>query len=256
VHGDKTRLIQVFANLFNNAAKYTAAGGRIAVRARAGDGHITVTVEDNGEGFSDELLPRIFDLFSQAERTPDRSQGGLGLGLALVKSVVRLHEGSVVASSAGPGQGSTFTVTLPCSMQGQPGPKAVLPAPVPPAKLSIMIVDDNLDGAISLSLFLEEAGGHRVSTYYDAGTALGNAAAEAPDVFILDIGLPDITGYELARRLRAMAPCAHARYIALTGYGQPRDKTLAFEAGFDHHVAKPADPHAILALLAQTVPHA
>ena len=259
VRGDRTRLIQLFANLVNNAAKYTAPGGRISIRVGTSNGAVSVVVNDNGEGFTQELLPRIFDLFSQAERTPDRAQGGLGLGLALVQSLVKLHNGSVTAFSAGIGLGSTFTVTLPYEVRSQPEPKAVLARPAElaePNRLAIMIVDDNIDGAISLSLFLEEAGGHCVSTYYDAGTALGNAAAEAPDVFILDIGLPDITGYELVRRLRAMPQCAHAVYIALTGYGQPKDKNLAFEAGFDHHVSKSADLHAILDLLGQVIPQA
>ena len=255
VRGDKTRLIQIFANLLNNAARYTAPGGQIQVAVRTDGDLVSIAIEDSGEGFSKELLPRIFDLFSQGERAPDRAQGGLGLGLALVQRLVRLHGGSVQAYSAGVGQGSRFTVTLPYSRQrgaGAPGPQ---PAPerVP---LSIMIVDDNIDGAISLCLFLEEAGGHRVSTYYDAGSALASAEAEAPDVFILDIGLPDMTGYELARRLRDMSRFADAVFIALTGYGQQSDRQMAFQAGFDHHVSKPANPQAILALLERTARHA
>ena len=255
VQGDKTRLIQIFANLLNNAAKYTPAGGQISVAVRTDAGQVSVTVEDNGEGFSDELLPRIFDLFSQGDRAPDRAQGGLGLGLALVQRLVKLHGGSVTAHSAGVGQGSRFCVTFPYSPQSAPR------RPEPPprlerALLSVMIVDDNIDGAISLCLFLEEAGGHRVSTYYDAGSALASAEAETPDVLILDIGLPDMSGYELARRLRAMPRLEHATFIALTGYGQPHDKQMAFDAGFDHHLSKPADPQAILALLERTARHA
>ncbi len=255
VQGDKTRLIQIVANLVNNAAKYTPPEGQIAIRVRTGDGQLSLTVDDNGEGFTEELLPRIFDLFSQAERTPDRSQGGLGLGLALVQSLVKLHGGSVTAYSAGAGQGSSFTVRLPCTAQASGGARQQRAERHAAPKLAIMIVDDNVDGAVSLSLFLEEAGGHRVSTYYDAGTALGSAVDERPDVFILDIGLPDITGYELARRLRDMPECKDALYIALTGYGQPKDKQMAFDAGFDHHVSKPADPQAILGLLGQVVRH-
>jgi signal transduction histidine kinase/CheY-like chemotaxis protein len=253
VQGDNTRLIQVFANVLNNAAKYTPAGGRIRVELLAGDGQVQVAVADNGEGFSAELLPRIFDLFSQGERAPDRSQGGLGLGLALVQSLVRLHGGSVTAFSAGAGQGSRFCVTLPLAEPAGTPASPAQPATQQPARLMIMIVDDNIDGAISLSLFLEEAGGHRVSTYYDGGSALASAAGEAPDVFILDIGLPDMSGYDLARRLRAQPECAHAVFIALTGYGQPKDKDMAYAAGFDHHIAKPADPQAILALLGQVL---
>ena len=251
IQGDKTRLIQIFANLLGNAAKYTPPSGRIVVGVAASGGAVEVTVSDNGEGFSQELLPRIFDLFSQGERKPDRSQGGLGLGLALVKSLVQLHGGKVSAASAGPDQGSSFTVTLPFDAAAQRAVAPVRSEQEQGAALGIMIVDDNIDGALSLSMFLKEAGGHRVCTYYDAGAALEWAATEAPDVFILDIGLPDITGYELCRRLRAMPACRNAVFIALTGYGQPQDKERAREAGFDHHVAKPADPQTILGLLAR-----
>lgn len=251
VQGDKTRLIQIFANLLGNAAKYTRPKGRIVVSATAGEQLVSVVVSDNGEGFSQDLLPRIFDLFSQGERKPDRSQGGLGLGLALVKSLVQLHGGAVQAASPGPDLGSSFTVTLPYDPAAQPAPEAPRALQERGDALRIMIVDDNIDGALSLSMFLKEAGGHQVSSYYDAAAALECAAALAPDVFILDIGLPDITGYELCRRLRAMPACAGAVYIALTGYGQPQDRERARDAGFDHHVAKPADPQSILALLGQ-----
>ncbi|MCE3608134.1 ATP-binding protein [Massilia sp. P8910] len=252
MRGDKTRLVQIFANLLNNAAKYTPPNGRIGIQAALADGQVVVTVSDSGEGLAPELLPRVFDLFSQSERKPDRAQGGLGLGLALVQSLVRLHGGTVTASSPGPGQGSSFTVTLPREPRES--------APLPPRRrradargpaLRVMIVDDNVDGAISLSLFLEAAGGHNVCTYYDAGAALAWAASEAPDAFILDIGLPDITGYELARQLRAMPQFRDALFIALTGYGQPQDRERAREAGFDHHLAKPADPQQVLELLSR-----
>jgi signal transduction histidine kinase/CheY-like chemotaxis protein len=249
VRGDKTRLIQIFANLLNNAAKYTPPGGDIAVAARVAAGQVDVTVQDNGEGFSRDLMPRLFDLFSQGDRQPDRKQGGLGLGLALVRSLVQLHGGSVAAASAGPGQGSSFCVTLPCSA----APQAPQCAPAAPeakiAQRRVMVVDDNVDGATSLSLFLETAGGHHVSTCYDGAAALDQAAREAPQVFILDIGLPDMTGYELASRLQALPQCAGALLIALTGYGQAQDRERARAAGFDHHVAKPADPRDILALV-------
>ena len=250
LRGDQTRLVQVFANLLNNAAKYTPPNGRIGITARLDGEHVVVVVSDSGEGLAPELAPRVFDLFSQGERKPDRAQGGLGLGLALVRSLVELHGGNVTAASAGPGQGSSFTVTLPC----EPGakPPVVLKRRRGDAHgpaLRVMVVDDNVDGAISLSLYLEAAGGHNVCTYYDAGAALAWAGSEAPDVFILDIGLPDITGYELARRLRAMPQFENALFIALTGYGQPQDQQLAREAGFDHHLAKPADPQHVLELL-------
>ena len=254
LRGDATRLIQVFANLLNNAAKYTPPHGRMQLAVTPRPDHILVTLQDSGEGLTPELLPHIFDLFSQGERTPDRSQGGLGLGLALVKSLVQLHGGHVDAVSAGPGKGSTFSVTLPRGV----APESA--APILPSHaagdrpaLRVMIVDDNIDGAISLSLFLQAAGGHHVCTYYDAAGALEWAAFERPDAFILDIGLPDITGYELARRLRAMPQFAQSTLIALTGYGQPQDKEDARKAGFDEHVAKPAEPGRILALLERSV---
>jgi signal transduction histidine kinase/ActR/RegA family two-component response regulator len=254
LRGDSTRLIQVFANLLNNAAKYTQPHGRMRLAVVARPDHILVTVQDSGEGLAPELLPHIFDLFSQGERMPDRSQGGLGLGLALVKSLVQLHGGHVDAVSAGPGAGSTFSVTLPRGV----APDSAAPILTSPAvgdrpALRVMIVDDNIDGAISLSLFLQAAGGHHVCTYYDAAAALEWAAFERPDAFILDIGLPDMTGYELARRLRAMPQFAHVTLIALTGYGQPQDKEDARQAGFDQHVAKPAEPARILALLERSV---
>ncbi|MES2899864.1 MAG: ATP-binding protein [Pseudomonadota bacterium] len=251
IDGDKTRLIQIFANLIGNAAKYTPAGGKVRVSAHGAGPNVIVTVRDNGEGIADELLPRIFELFSQGERAPDRAEGGLGLGLALVRSLVHLHGGSVVAESRGQGQGSTFTVTLPRESGAGKAQVEAPDAAGAAAPLRVMIVDDNTDGAISLSLLLKEAGGHSVSTYYDAGSALEWAASQAPQVFILDIGLPDMTGYELARRLRAMPELASATFIALTGYGQPQDKERARAAGFDFHVAKPADPQAILAMLAK-----
>lgn len=250
VRGDKTRLIQIFANLINNAAKYTQADGAIGVSAAVADGQVAVRVQDNGEGFSADLLPRLFDLFSQGERQPDRSQGGLGLGLALVKSLVQLHGGSVSAASPGAGQGSCFTVILPCSVVPHAADGAGGEAGMAPP-LRVMIVDDNIDGAISLSMYLEMAGGHCVETCYDGATALSLAGREAPDVFILDIGLPDMTGYDLARQLKAMAHCSGALFIALTGYGQAQDRQDAFAAGFDHHVPKPADPQAILELLVE-----
>jgi signal transduction histidine kinase/CheY-like chemotaxis protein len=252
VRGDQTRLIQIFSNLLNNAAKYTPPHGHICltVMAEADDEPVVVTVQDNGEGFSAELLPRIFDLFSQGERAPDRAQGGLGLGLALVKSLAQLHGGTVAALSPGPGKGSTFSVSLPWRAEpAAPGAARERLADAARSPLRVMIVDDNIDGASSLSLFLQAAGGHHVSTYYDASGALEWAEHERPDVFILDIGLPDITGYELAQRLRAIPRFAHTTLIALTGYGQPQDKERARAAGFDYHVAKPAEPGRILALL-------
>ena len=267
VRGDRTRLTQVVANLLTNSAKYTPAHGAIQLTLSSGGGgdEAVLTVADDGEGMTADLLPRVFDLFSQGERKPDRAQGGLGLGLALVRSLVQLHGGSVDASSPGRGGGSIFTVRLP--LKAEP---AALAAPSPNTRrsrepgratqgtgagasasaLRVMLVDDNIDAAVSLSLLLEAAGDHLVSTYYDAASALEWAAFERPDVFILDIGLPDMNGYELARRLRGMPQFSSTLLIALTGYGQLADKVRAREAGFDLHIAKPAEPEEILAALA------
>jgi signal transduction histidine kinase/ActR/RegA family two-component response regulator len=255
IRADPTRLIQVFANLLNNAAKYTPPHGLLSLTVAPAGDQVLVTVRDDGEGIAPDLLPRIFDLFSQGERTPDRSQGGLGLGLALVKSLVHLHGGTVTAASAGPDQGSCFAVALPCRAAPDSVPPVPSQAPAAgAAPLCVMLVDDNVDGANSLSLYLETAGGHHVCTCYDGAEALARSAAEQPEVFILDIGLPDMTGYQLAQQLRARFP--DATMIALTGYGQPQDKARAAEAGFDLHVAKPAEPGQILELLARCAVHA
>jgi signal transduction histidine kinase/ActR/RegA family two-component response regulator len=259
VRGDQTRLTQVVANLLTNSAKYTQPHGAIQLSLGGTGNEATLSVADDGEGITPELLPRVFDLFSQGERKADRAQGGLGLGLALVRSLVQLHGGSVEASSSGRGGGSLFTVRLPLKHElaalatPQPGPRRGGREPrrdAQPAALRVMLVDDNIDAAVSLSLLLEAAGDHLVSTYYDAASALEWAAFERPDVFVLDIGLPDMNGYELARRLRAMPQFANTLLIALTGYGQLADKVRAREAGFDLHIAKPAEPEEILAALA------
>ena len=251
VRGDRTRLIQVFSNLLNNAAKFTQADGRITLRLAAVDGHAEISVEDNGIGIAAPLLPYVFDLFTQAERSPDRSQGGLGLGLALVKSLVELHFGTVVAHSGGPGQGSCFTVRLPlCELL--PAEAAPLAAGGTPAVgapgLQLMVVDDNRDAALTLSMLLE-AVGHRVAVSYDATEAIEMARGCAPALLFLDIGLPDIDGYALARKLRSMPETAGAMLVAVTGYGQPDDRARALAAGFDHHLVKPVRLDEVLALV-------
>jgi PAS domain S-box-containing protein len=256
VDGDRIRLVQVVANLLNNAAKYSPQGGAIALSLDVADGSATIAVRDNGIGIGPELLPRVFDLFTQAERTPDRAQGGLGLGLALVKSLAGLHGGRVDAESGGPGLGSTFRVNLPLAQTargaapGDGGPAAL------DARLArhIVIVDDNADAAQSLAEILR-AFGHRVDVAHEPRGALALAEDDWPQAFILDIGLPDIDGYALARRLRAMADERPGRrdalYLALTGYGQAHDKVLSKAAGFDRHFVKPVDLDALLAALAE-----
>jgi PAS domain S-box-containing protein len=251
VMGDAKRLVQVLANLLNNAAKYTQEGGRLRIAAAVREGEVAVDVIDNGIGMAPELVARAFDLFAQAERTSDRASGGLGLGLALVRSLVELHGGTVACESAGPGQGSRFTVTLPLLAQdaAPAAPRSATQEMADEASLSIMVVDDNVDAAEMLGLLLE-ASGHRVSIEHDPLRALERARAEAPQVCLLDIGLPGIDGYELARRLRAQPVTRHALLVAITGYGQDSDRRLAMEAGFDRHLVKPIDLDALQDALA------
>nr|WP_315256731.1 ATP-binding protein [uncultured Duganella sp.] len=249
VTGDHKRLVQVLANMLNNAAKYTPPGGAIKLSARADGSNVKLSVSDNGIGMAPELRSRVFELFAQADRNPDRSQGGLGLGLALVKSLVELHGGSVAADSDGENTGSTFTITLPATQQR---PDAPLPARsvTPVRKLRVLVVDDNIDAALTLQLLLE-AGGHHVTVAHTALAALEAAQARSPQLCLLDIGLPDISGYELARGLRALPHTARATLVAVTGYGRREDRELATAAGFDHYFVKPVDVEALLALIAR-----
>jgi CheY-like chemotaxis protein len=245
----------VISNILNNAAKYTAPGGRIVLTVTAEAERVTVAVRDNGVGIAPEVLPYIFDLFTQAERTPDRSQGGLGIGLALVKSLVALHGGTVHAHSDGLGQGSEFSISLPCVARTPAdapdgGAAEAADAVQDSGNLRVLVVDDNADAAQMLAALLEVQG-HAVSVEYDARGALARAHDEHPDVLLLDIGLPDMDGYELARRLRARPENAGATLVALTGYGQNQDREDAQQAGFDHYLVKPADLNEVNEVLAQ-----
>jgi CheY-like chemotaxis protein/anti-sigma regulatory factor (Ser/Thr protein kinase) len=246
ISGDAERLSQVVANLLNNACKYTQEGGRIEVSASAAEGEALIRVRDNGQGIDAKLLPRVFDLFVQGERSLDRGQGGLGIGLTLVRRLVEMHQGSVTASSAGPGQGSVFTVRLPLAA-ADAAPAAVAPARarvrVPASvRRRVLVVDDNVDGADSLALVLQQAG-HEAVVVYDGRAALAEAAQSAFDVVLLDLGLPEgLDGYEVARRLRAAAPGAVPVLVALTGFGQEEDQRRTRAAGFARHLVKPVDP--------------
>jgi PAS domain S-box-containing protein len=250
VLGDKARLVQVLGNLLNNASKYTPEGRRIEVEARAGAEGLVLTVRDEGIGMDGELAPRVFDLFTQATRSSDRSQGGLGLGLALVKHLAELHGGSVVCDSPGLGRGSTFAVTLPL-MQAAPHVDAALADPqsgeTRPVRL--LVVDDNVDAAATLGMLLE-ACGYAVMVENDSLRALEVALRERPEVGLLDIGLPEMDGNELARRLRLDARTRPMLLVAVTGYGQEQDRRAALEAGFDHHMVKPVDLDRLAAILA------
>jgi signal transduction histidine kinase/ActR/RegA family two-component response regulator len=252
VQGDYKRLVQVVANLLNNAAKYTPEGGRLGLWMGTSAGHVLVSVTDNGIGIAADLLPTVFDLFSQAERTPDRAQGGLGLGLALVKSLVELHGGMVTVASEGRNMGTEFTVRLP-RLEGKAAAAAAEAAPAAASPqeqgLKLMLVDDNEDAAMTLGLLLESSG-HTVTVSHDPLDALARAGAERFDAFLLDIGLPGMSGHELARRLRKLPGTQGAALMAITGYGQQSDRTDGEEAGFDRYFVKPVDAEGLLEALA------
>ena len=233
--GDATRLEQVVMNLIANAIKYTPAGGRVEVELRRRGAHALLYVRDTGVGLSPDVLPHVFDLFMQAEHSLARAQGGLGIGLTLVRSLVELHGGSVAAASEGTGQGSTFTVRLPLA------PAAAIPG-APPAKrpvppLHILVVEDSADNRESLVLLLRQLG-HRVDAAEDGQTGLDRLADLRPQVALIDIGLPRLDGYQVAQRARERTG-AHTFLIALTGYGQPEDQRRAYQSGFDAHLTKP-----------------
>ncbi|HWN70185.1 MAG TPA: ATP-binding protein, partial [Haliangium sp.] len=242
VHGDADRLAQVFANLLSNAAKYTPQGGDISVRIAAQDGRALLTVEDNGYGIEPDMLSAVFDLFVQGERSLDRGEGGLGLGLTLVKKLVELHGGSVSAQSAGKGQGSTFTVKLPLHAPPTTYEPAAVAEPDARAERTgqprILVVDDNQDAADILAEALRLLG-HEIAVAADSGQALDIARAQPLDIAILDIGLPGMNGYELAQRLREIHGSIHL--VALSGYGQERDRAASVQAGFARHLTKPVE---------------
>ncbi|MGE0315060.1 MAG: ATP-binding protein [Lautropia sp.] len=248
VSGDPARLAQVVSNLIDNAAKYTDPGGRIDVTLEADDRHARLVVADDGPGIDPLLLPHLFELFTQADQSLDRAQGGLGIGLALVRSLVELHGGTVAAASEGKGSGSRFTVTLPLSREPSAEPPGA-PGAQRSASRRVLVVDDNADAAESMCLLLQLQG-HEVERAGDGPAAIARAETFRPDVCVLDIGLPGMDGYALARHLRAMPSAARARYIALTGYGRPEDRALALDAGFDQHLVKPVEPGALQAAIA------
>ena len=252
VQADRVRLTQVFSNLLNNASKYSPEGGQIWVTiVDAGDDRIEVDVIDSGDGIDAELLPQIFELFAQGHRTPDRTQGGLGIGLSLVKTLVDLHGGTIEATSEGSGRGSRFTVGLrrladsTVIAQNDAPPVS---STASPRALRVMVVDDNVDAAESLAMMLE-LDGHSVIRAHSARAAIASARTERPKAMLLDIGLPDIDGYELARRLRALPEVDGALLIAVTGYGQADDRGRARDAGFDHYLVKPVEFEALRSVL-------
>jgi PAS domain S-box-containing protein len=251
LEGDSTRLVQVFANLLNNAAKYTDPGGRVELQTRVDGAQVVVSVQDNGVGMGPELLQQAFDLFTQADRSPDRAQGGLGIGLTMVRSLVQMHGGQVRAHSEGASRGSRIEVRLPLLSRPTPTPTPPAPAPsadpTPTGKLQILIVEDNRDAAESLGALLGLMG-HEVKLVHDGPSALQALTRQAaPDLVLLDIGLPGMDGYEVASRARQAG--VRAKLVALTGYGREEDLRRSGEAGFDQHLVKPVEIEALLGMV-------
>ncbi|TFZ06201.1 response regulator [Ramlibacter henchirensis] len=246
VEGDAPRLAQVFANLLNNAAKYTDRGGEVGLLAGVEDGQAVVRVRDNGMGIEASMLPHLFRMYSQAGPARERAQGGLGIGLSLVRGLVEMQGGTVEARSEGPGRGSEFIVRLPLL-------HAIAPAPRPPEReasperLRVLVADDNHDAAQTLAVLLEVMG-HEVRVAVDGQEAVETAFSFAPDVVLLDIGMPRMDGYAAARRIREKLP--GTMQIAITGWGRREDMREAAAAGFDHHLVKPVDPDQLARLLA------
>jgi CheY-like chemotaxis protein len=246
---DEARLSQVVANLLTNAAKYTPMGGHIEIEARREGPELVLEVRDDGNGIAPELLPRIFDLFVQGRRSMDRGEGGLGIGLSLVRSLTQLHGGTVQAESEGPGKGSLFTVRLPAA-EGRSSNAAAVSSPLRRAKRirRILVVDDNRDALAMLAELLRSAG-HQVCEANDGPSALEIAREFHPDVAVLDIGLPAMDGYELAARLRLQMGGSAPVLVALSGYGQESDRARSEAAGFALHLVKPLETAELLAAL-------
>jgi len=240
VDGDATRLTQVIANLLSNASKYTPSGGTITVALRRDASFATLEVTDTGAGMSDVLMEHAFDPFVQGNRELDRNGGGLGIGLTLVKRIVEMHGGTVAIASAGRDKGTRFTVTLPLALSQGSVASTTPAANDAPRRQHILVVDDNRDAADSLAELLRMVG-HDVLLAHDGPQALEVATAHRPDTVLLDIGLPGMDGYEVARRLRERPDLSRTRLIALTGYGQANDRKATTEAGFEAHLVKPVD---------------
>jgi len=254
LEADLTRLAQVLQNLLNNAAKYTPPGGKIGLHA-VFDGHsVSIRVVDTGIGIPREMLPRVFDLFTQVDRSIERSSGGLGIGLTLVQRLVELHGGTVEARSEGPDKGSEFIVRLPASAESS-GDSA--PANSSDAKsvrrVRVLIIDDNIDAADTLTEMLR-ASGHDVATAYDGAAGLVAVDSHRPDVVLLDIGLPKVNGYNVARKIRESDPQRRIVLVAVTGWGQDEDRRRSQQAGFDHHLVKPVDPTSLDQIFARITP--
>ncbi|HEY1068167.1 MAG TPA: ATP-binding protein, partial [Pirellulales bacterium] len=253
LHADPVRLAQVFSNLLNNAAKYSEPGGSVTLTARREAEEVVVSVRDTGVGIPAEMLPRIFDLFTQVDRTLEKSQGGLGIGLALVRRLLGLHGGSITAHSEGMNRGSEFIVRLPTLETSPLADAAQQAGAVGRAGECVghrvLVVDDNRDSCASLAKLLTLLG-NEVWQAHDGFEALTTVATHCPEVVVMDIGMPGLNGYEVARRLRSDPVTKNTTLIALTGWGQDDDRRRSREAGFDHHLVKPVDLAAVKAILA------
>ncbi|MCI0704253.1 MAG: ATP-binding protein [Planctomycetia bacterium] len=249
--GDLTRLAQVISNLLHNAAKYTDRGGRIWLIAERQGSDAVVTVRDTGIGIPSEMIPRIFEMFTQVDRADQRSRGGLGVGLALVRQLVEMHGGSVSVRSDGPGHGSEFAIRLPVLLEQLAPERSTSESAfaIPAMSLRILVVDDNWDTAATLAVLLRSAG-HNIRTAHDGLEAVSAAQEFQPEVILLDIGLPKLNGYDAARQIRALPGGSRMVLMAMTGWGNQSDRIQSKEAGFDHHLVKPVDPMALLQLLA------
>ena len=250
LNADAARLEQVIVNLLTNAAKYTDRGGHVWLTLEQEGAEAVLRVRDTGVGIAPEILPRIFDLFTQAERSLDRSQGGLGVGLALVQRLVEMHGGTVAASSV-LGQGSEFVVRLPVVSPPQQQPASPSPqsAQSTGQSLRVLVVDDNVDTVTTLALLVNESG-HDVRTAYDGSAVLEAALDYRPNVVLLDIGLPGLNGFDVAKQIRQQPALQNAVLVAMTGYGGVSDLQRSFDAGFDHHLVKPGDFGKVLQILA------
>jgi PAS domain S-box-containing protein len=251
--GDTVRIAQVLANLLNNSAKYTAPRGSISLEVEETGGEAVVRVRDTGMGIPEAALPRVFEMFAQAAPADSRSPMSLGVGLRLVKSLVELHGGSVEARSAGLGKGSEFVVRLPTAAPAEPPAAHVVEAPPPTSPRHVLVVDDNADAAASLAVLLRLEG-HDARVAHSGPSALEMVERSLPDVVFLDIGMPGMDGYEVARRLRAQHGAAGLKLVALTGWGQEHDRQRARDAGFDHHLTKPVAPNDLQPLLSADTP--
>jgi CheY-like chemotaxis protein len=254
VNGDAVRLAQVLSNVINNASKFSGPGTSIRIEATLSEGEVGIAVKDEGAGISPDFLPHIFDLFAQGDQSLDRSQGGLGIGLTLVKHLVEMHGGRVEALSEGVGKGTQVVVRLPAQVvqRSQPviAPIVARPSPSAPSKPARILVVDDLAASAETLMTLLEMEGFEVKTAHEGTSALKIAEDFRPDVVLLDIGLPGMNGFEVANRLRSQPQSRDALLIALTGYGEAESRSRSVQAGFDFHMVKPADVNLLLAMLA------